>query len=374
MMLSALIVDDEPLALKRLTALLRENGISEECCKCFLKWRDAYDYARSNRVDIAFLDISMPGIDGMKLAEMLRELNESIQVVFVTGYDAYAVQAFEADALDYLLKPFAADRVAKTLARFYKTKGQAVAQPLLTVKLFGGLQILRGDLTSGQQPLRLRSPKTEELFAFLLCHGSVSRELIIDTLWDGLETEKASKNLNSTLYYIRKAVGTPEKGNFIAADRNVIRIDREAINCDLYRFEDVVKQISQQPKNNISSLCKEVEMLYSGPLLQGKSYEWAVEKTRKIEQDYIKVLELAGNFFLEQHRLHDALHYFNEILKIDLLREDMAYQVLSIYLSLGRTNEALRYYRELEKLMGQELGMAPSPLLENLIEQVQHNS
>lgn len=369
-MLSALIVDDEPLAVKRLATLLAENGVEPESCKCFLNWSDAYDYARNHQVDIAFLDISMPEIDGMKLSELLLDLNESTKIVFVTGHDTYAVQAFEAEALDYLLKPVSSERVAKTLAKFNKIQGGTISKPELTVKLFGGFKIFRGGSTSAHEALKMRSPKTEELFAFLLCHGSVRREEIIDTLWEGLEAAKAWKNLNSTLYYIRKAIGTSERGHWIVADRNEIRIDRSGLNCDLYEFEELIRQIRRQPKEDISNLCKKVESIYSGALLKGKAYDWAAGKIIQLERDYTEVLEMTAESHLKHHRVQDALHYYSEILKIDPLREDIAYQVLLIYLKLGRIHEALRYYEAFEKLLGQELGISPGPRVKQLIEQL----
>lgn len=368
LMWRVLIVDDEPLAVKRLATLLAENGIDPECCKCFLNWRDAYEYARNHQVDIAFLDISMPEIDGMKFSELLLDLNESIKIVFVTGHDTYAVQAFEADAFDYLLKPVTSDRIAKTLNKFNKINVRTVSKPELTVKLFGGFKIIRGGMNYGKEALKLRSPKTEELFAYLLCQGSVRREEIIDTLWEGLEAAKAWKNLNSTLYYIRKAIGIPERGQWIVADRNEIRIVRSGLNCDLYEFEELIRQIRRQPKQDVTSLYKEAESIYSGPLLRGKAYEWAAGKIRQLERDYTEVLELAAEFHMEQRQIQEALHYFSEILNIDPLREDIAYQVLSIYLKQGRINEVFRYYEGFKKLLWQELGINPSPRLKCLME------
>ncbi len=96
---AAIIVDDEELSVKRLTRILRENG-KIATCRAFLNPHEAYEYSRANAVDIAFLDISMPEIDGMKL--------------------------------------------------------------------------------------KLRSTKNAELFAFLVCQRTASREEIIDTLWSGL--------------------------------------------------------------------------------------------------------------------------------------------------------------------------------------------
>src|SRR5699024_10415720 len=67
--------------------------------------------------DVLFLDIEMPNTNGLELAEKIIEVNPNIEIVFVTAYNEYAVQAFEVNALDYLLKPVKTERLAKTLAR-----------------------------------------------------------------------------------------------------------------------------------------------------------------------------------------------------------------------------------------------------------------
>lgn len=115
-MLSAIIVDDEPLSVNRLKRLLEESG-KIDLCETFLNPLDAFDYVRTNPIDVAFLDILMPDVNGILLSGMLRKWDESIGVVFVTGYDDYAVEAFEMSAVDYLLKPVTAQRLAVTLSK-----------------------------------------------------------------------------------------------------------------------------------------------------------------------------------------------------------------------------------------------------------------
>lgn len=118
-MLRALIVDDEPLAVERLERILSE--ISEiEVCHTSLNSLDAYEYVKTNPIDIVFLDILMPGMGGMKLSSFLLELNAFIYVVFVTAHEDYAIQAFDLGALDYLLKPVTVKRMSKTLDKIRK--------------------------------------------------------------------------------------------------------------------------------------------------------------------------------------------------------------------------------------------------------------
>jgi len=365
-MLRAIIVDDEELAIKRLKRILSESG-EVKICSTFLNPLEAYEFAAANPIDVVFLDISMPEINGITLSRALLDLDPSIDIVFVTGYDNYAVQAFELSALDYIMKPITEERIAKTLNKLsHKHPSLEVVQSHIVVQMFNGLKIQRQDYD--HLPLKLRSPKTEELLAFLICKKSVSREEIIDVMWGDLSREKAWKNLNSTLYYIRKAISAGNMGDFIKADRNGIRIEESFIYCDLYEFERLLKQ-TRQVSEQSAELFKQMELLYIGELLRGKSYGWATEWSRRLEQDYIEVLETAARFYLVSNELSQSLYYFNGILKLDAIREDIHREVIKIYIQLGRKTEAHRQYRELEKLLLQELGIEPESRIKDILEE-----
>ncbi|RKN85162.1 response regulator [Paenibacillus ginsengarvi] len=362
-MLRAIIVDDEPLSIKRLNRLLSESG-EIETCHTFRNPLEACEFAQANPVDVAFLDISMPELDGMTLSGLLQELDSSTDIVFVTAHDEYAVRAFEASALDYLLKPVTAERMAKTLDKLRKKRGSAAAGPSLSVFLFGGLKLCRSGME--QETIRLRSPKTEELFAFLMTRRAVSREEIVETLWSGLETDKALKNLNSTLYYIRKAIGAVQAGDCIEAGRHEIRIADSGVSCDLYEFERLLKQIRSAPEPS-ADWFRQAEALYTGEFLKGKAYEWASGQTRRLEEQYIELLEAAARFHIELNQPQKSLRYFGEILKLDAIREDISHEVIRLYTELGRKHEAFRQYELLEQLLLQELGTRPDPRIQAFI-------
>jgi two-component system, LytTR family, response regulator len=113
--LRALVVDDEPLARTNLMVLLRrdpEVEVAEECGSGLA----AVELIRSNKPDVVFLDVQMPEYDGFDVLELLGG-DSPAAVIFVTAYDQYALKAFEAGALDYLLKPFDNARFARALNR-----------------------------------------------------------------------------------------------------------------------------------------------------------------------------------------------------------------------------------------------------------------
>jgi two-component system LytT family response regulator len=115
MTLRALIVDDEPVARRRLRALLESEGTVEVIGECE-EGAAAIDDIRRSRPDVVFLDVQMPGLDGFDVVDAL-EPAEQPAIVFVTAYDRYAVRAFDVHAVDYLLKPFERARLRKTVAR-----------------------------------------------------------------------------------------------------------------------------------------------------------------------------------------------------------------------------------------------------------------
>jgi two-component system, LytTR family, response regulator len=114
-MIRTLIVDDEPLARERLRTLLQPEPDIQIIGEC-ADGRQAVISMTEQAPDLVFLDIQMPGLDGMGVLQAMTDRPLPV-VVFVTAYDQYALQAFDVHALDYLLKPFTARRFQKALER-----------------------------------------------------------------------------------------------------------------------------------------------------------------------------------------------------------------------------------------------------------------
>lgn len=128
--LTALIVDDEPLARQELHYLLEQVGgvrIVAEGANGI----EAMNLIRTHHPDVVFLDVRMPGLDGFAVLRKLlnSDLRDSLpHVVFATAFDQYAVKAFEVNAVDYLLKPFDSRRLGRTIARLQRMVHPAANQ------------------------------------------------------------------------------------------------------------------------------------------------------------------------------------------------------------------------------------------------------
>jgi two-component system response regulator AlgR len=117
--LRVLIVDDEAPARSRLRELLQDCAASQplELAGEAANGREALELLAQNPADVVLLDIRMPGMDGIEAAQHMQRLPQPPAVIFVTAYDHYAVQAFDVNAIDYLLKPVRAERLLAALLK-----------------------------------------------------------------------------------------------------------------------------------------------------------------------------------------------------------------------------------------------------------------
>jgi DNA-binding LytR/AlgR family response regulator len=123
---SALIADDEPHLARALGAELARLWPELQVLHVARNGAEAAERIAALQPDLAFLDIQMPGLTGLEVAQ---GIEGPTRVVFVTAYDEYAVQAFENEALDYVLKPVSSARLQRTIERVQRALAQATPEP-----------------------------------------------------------------------------------------------------------------------------------------------------------------------------------------------------------------------------------------------------
>ncbi|MFC4763932.1 LytR/AlgR family response regulator transcription factor [Dyella koreensis] len=150
-MTKCVIAEDEALLrqalLEQLAQVWPELDVVAEC----EDGASALEAIAEHRPELAFLDIRMPGLTGLEVAAAAAEVSPATQIVFVTAYDHYAIDAFERGAIDYLLKPIAPERLAATVQRVKARAGHAVdAEALASLVRQLGANLLQ---PGAQQPL-----------------------------------------------------------------------------------------------------------------------------------------------------------------------------------------------------------------------------
>lgn len=229
--MKAIIVDDERAGVQYLLRIC--YGISSlEVVQTFTNPVEALAFLRSGRAELAFLDVEMPGISGMEIAQTIRREHIPAAVVFVTGYEQYALPAFQADAVSYLLKPCDADDVraaAEKAARLLAPEHASVV-----VQTFD-----RFDLFVGDRPVHFANAKAKELLAILVDHrgADVTMGFLIDMLWPDREYDENVKQLyRKAISYLHRTLGACGAAAVFSSSRGSCRVNPAAFSCDYYDF------------------------------------------------------------------------------------------------------------------------------------------
>jgi DNA-binding LytR/AlgR family response regulator len=130
--IKCLVVDDEPIARKIIKNYIEQSPQLEYVAEC-KNAIEAIDYLKLyNQIDIVFLDINMPNLTGIS---MLKIMKKHPQIIFTTAYDEYAVESYELDAVDYILKPFSFERFTKAVFKAIHRIESEIKVPNIPIKI-----------------------------------------------------------------------------------------------------------------------------------------------------------------------------------------------------------------------------------------------
>ncbi|MPM25328.1 Chemotaxis response regulator protein-glutamate methylesterase [bioreactor metagenome] len=268
-------VDDEIHALERFERMV--SGIADlELCGLFDSGEKLLAYLTENTLDVVFLDIEMPDISGLQLSEQIQNLNEQIDIVFVTAFNQYAVEAFEVQAVDYIMKPLTEDRLNKTLKRLQKTRGKSARAGKPFVQCFSDFQVF----VNGEA-LTWKNSKAKEVLAFLVHKNGVpvGWEKIADAVWPDFNLEKAQTNFHATTYLLRKRLAEVGLSHIIESVRGNYRAVTDQFDCDVYKLEEMIHKNQMNRKEDFRLL----EQFMQKGYLEGSGYAWAYPKAAELE-------------------------------------------------------------------------------------------
>ena len=357
-MFHAIVVDDENTALNRFERIASKDQRIVIDGK-FLYAEDAIAFIEEHPVDIAFLDIEMPEMSGLELAERLMERDPYIKIIFVTAYNQYALDAFRSHAIGYLLKPLDSTELTEQidlLSRRYMRRPEKASKSHLVVKCFGGFSIYTED--ENTSAIRWKTAKAEELFALMIHYqGRVKpKESIIETLWPELEPEKSTNLFRVTCTYLRSALAEKGFSDILIRELDSYKINPEMVDCDLFRFRREARSILSLDIEGLSDLSN----LYSGEYLEGKQYDWAYGSRTQYESYLKKVQHCLSNAYCTQGLTDKAIEALERVLLYDPYDEETVMRIINIKLRNGDRSSAVKTYRTFEKTLIEELGITPS--------------
>ena len=227
--MKVLLVDDEKLQLTRLQESVKLVLPTGELL-AFTNPVAALEAAKKEQIDIAFLDIEMPKLNGIQLAKNLKGLNPKINIIFVTAYDSFALDAIRIKASGFITKPVNEAKIVEEIEGLrYPVEMKPTTK--LQVKCFGNFEVFING-----EPLKFAYSKSKEVFAYLIDRegSAININELNAILWE--EDHKTYlRNLISDIQKTLKEVGCSDV--FIKR-HNECFIDTSKVECDAYQYKN----------------------------------------------------------------------------------------------------------------------------------------
>lgn len=367
----AIVVDDEQLVAEHINRLLDDAGV--EVLGCCTNPYEALRMAKELRPDVMFLDIEMPEMSGLEIAEQAYADQLDFEVVFFTAFNQYALDAFRVNALDYLLKPVMEEELNRSLERIRKRRrlqsgaeGKTGNRPV-SVSLFGKFSVTVG---VEAEPVRWVTSKCAELVAYMLLQRGekeVSKWQLFEALWNEKNTEKADINLRSTVSRVNKTFRDYRAGIALVSIRNGYRMTMsdEAFEVDAEQLERFALGSVELAEGDIS----DIEQLFHRchpPFLQEFSDGWCEPYRNRYQQYVLHIGErLLSYYECTGTEPLKALRVTEMLVDHDPYNDSLRLKALKLHHRLGGSKQSKAYYEVYFELLKSELGTQPGDELKD---------
>ncbi|MBR2666576.1 MAG: response regulator [Oscillospiraceae bacterium] len=228
----AIVVDDEPLMLRRFMRLSAEIPDLTVVGQ-FESAKKALSYAEENPVEVAFLDVAMPVVNGIELAKELRRIRPDILIVFVSAYEEYIWDCNQIGGDYYVIKPYSRETLEMVMERIRLLAQRQ--QKEIYVQTFGRFLVLRNG-----KPLPI-SGKAKEILALVVTRRGkeISNEEIYRTIWEN----RPYGNVEMTVYYnalrkLKAILKEAELSDLLISTQRGQLVNTALFDCDYYAWQD----------------------------------------------------------------------------------------------------------------------------------------
>jgi two-component system, LytTR family, response regulator len=359
-MFRAVIVEDEQPILDLMKVILGRHP-QYHIAGAFTSPLEALERIPELRPDVAFIDVEMPRMTGLELALKLRERMDALQIVFTTAYRQYALEAFDVQALDYVLKPVTPSAIERVTRRLQagspsgESQQDSKEENAPSIRCFGPFDVRNSEGKLVHFPTR----KTEELFAYFLCHPGqeISKWHLADMLWPDTLGDRSLHSLHNTIYRLKKVLKEQGIPIQIQKTNDGYTLEEPDQPYDVLAFSkhDFTLRGSLPPIHLAEALSSQ----YRGPLLEKKPYLWKSaleERYGKQLAALVRVLvgeDLAGE---DWRKAEQRLRHY---LSMHPLDEEMNRTLLDLYARIGETDKGVRHYQAFEEAYRKEVGLEP---------------
>ena len=224
-----LLVDDEKLQLTRLEESVK-NVLPSADLISYTNPVLAFNENKETKIDIAFLDIEMPKLNGIQLAKALKGVNPKINIVFVTAFDRFALDAMKIHASGFVTKPVNEEKIFEEINGL-RYPVELTPTKKLQIKCFGNFEVFHDG-----QPLKFAYSKSKELFAYLVDRegSAININELNAVLWE----EDHTSYLRNLISDIQKTLAKIGASDVFIKRHNECYIDTSKVDCDAYEYKN----------------------------------------------------------------------------------------------------------------------------------------
>lgn len=230
--MKVICVDDERILVEDIARMCMElNEIDD--VQSFVKAGDALAWIENNPIDLALLDIDMPGMNGIDLAAAIKKKRPDVAIVFLTAYSQYALDAFSVHASGYLMKPITRKALEAEVSYALSKKKKRLTGHIV-IKTFDHFDVYVDD-----QPIGFKLAKAKEILAYLVDKqgNGVTRADLFAAVWEDRPYDrKMQKQLDVYIRSLRQTLKDHGISEIMEMDRGVLRVRPDSFICDLYLF------------------------------------------------------------------------------------------------------------------------------------------
>lgn len=364
--MKVILIDDEPvmhLIMRKMLVKYAElqvmgTFVNTDAAAAFL--------SENPDVELAFVDISMPGDSGLTFAARLDEAGCKTQIVFVTSHKDYALEAFELSVLDYLVKPVTQERLERTINRALESR--KIVQPLqqadTAIRGMSRVSVATlGDFFVRNESGRVKwiSSKSAELFAYLLLNRGrrISRSRLVADIFAGMASVNAEKYLNTTVYQLRKSLEPIGLREAIRSENDGYALELDDAVIDYVEFERQTENLGSIDAGNVEEALI-VERLYTGDLFGSKAYVWAIHETDRLSERYASFVKNAAETLLTLSNTAAASKLLLKLHGRNPLEESVVELLMKKHGLDGDKKGLTAQYTDYVRLLKRELGIRPS--------------
>lgn len=368
-MLRAFVVDDEQITADLIGKYLEDTG-KVKVERIFYSPVEVIKEVEAAKPDVVFLDIEMPEITGLELAEKITAMVNQPEVVFITAYSSYALEAFKVNALDYVMKPIDPSELERVIQKISNRRPQVTMNSTLFINALGGFNAVVADQ---KEPIKWSTAKCEELFAYMIFKKEsaiVSKWKLIEVLWPEKNEKKCEINLRSTISRVNKTLRDyGVNGRFISYN-NRYRLEFENFEVDAFQLEKIEEEWLRNGPEVLSST-QAFYKLYPGHLFEDQDYGWAEWLQSYYLRIFISLGKAVINVRISRHEdMHITYKMLEYIVELDPYNEDLRKIAIDILYKMEGKKALGKYYQEFERQMVSQMGVNPRQSLKDLYERL----